>query len=116
MRNSNARELLAAGTLPQSLEDLGGNYVEVAPHLETDVGWDDVYFTKWQAGGGYGDPLLRDPEAVVHDLAEGKITPKAAFEIYGVVGDASGSDPEATDEHRQALRKARADGTVAVNG
>ena len=35
-------------------------------------------------GGGYGDPRERDPAAVRRDLLEGKITPHAAREIYGV--------------------------------
>ncbi len=33
-------------------------------------------------GGGYGDPLKRDPEAVKEDLAEGYISKEAATETY----------------------------------
>ena len=35
-------------------------------------------------GGGYGDPLKRDAERVLHDVAEGWITAKRARSIYGV--------------------------------
>lgn len=34
-------------------------------------------------GGGYGDPRQRDAELVARDVAEGKLTPAAAAQIYG---------------------------------
>jgi N-methylhydantoinase B len=36
-------------------------------------------------GGGYGDPLLRDPEAVLGDVLERWVTREAAHDVYGVV-------------------------------
>jgi N-methylhydantoinase B len=36
-------------------------------------------------GGGYGDPLLRDPEAVLGDVLERWVTREAASDVYGVV-------------------------------
>jgi N-methylhydantoinase B len=36
-------------------------------------------------GGGHGDPLLRDPAAVLEDVLDGKISVAAAAEHYGVV-------------------------------
>lgn len=36
------------------------------------------------AAGGYGVPLARDPEAVLLDVREGKLTPEAAERDYGV--------------------------------
>src|SRR4029079_2023465 len=41
-------------------------------------------------GGGVGDPLRRDPLAVVADLREDRITAAAAAQAYGVEGDAAG--------------------------
>lgn len=35
-------------------------------------------------GGGYGDPLERDPSAVAQDVRNGLLTPEAAREAYGV--------------------------------
>ncbi|MFA4927389.1 MAG: hydantoinase B/oxoprolinase family protein [Patulibacter sp.] len=45
-------------------------------------------------GGGYGDPLARDPTAVLHDVREGWVSARAADEIYGVVltGDRTTAD------------------------
>ena len=37
------------------------------------------------AGGGYGDPLKRDPAAVLDDVLDGLITAEMAREDYGVV-------------------------------
>lgn len=36
-------------------------------------------------GGGYGDPLERDPAAVLRDIRRGLVSVKAAGEAYGVV-------------------------------
>jgi N-methylhydantoinase B len=54
-------------------------------------------------GGGYGDPLERDPRAVAEDVAQGLVSEAAARSRYGVVGraedgtwvvDASGTEHE----------------------
>ena len=39
-------------------------------------------------GGGWGDPLERDPELVRIDVADEKLTVGYAREVYGVVVDA----------------------------
>ena len=56
-------------------------------------------------GGGYGTPLARDPERVLEDVAQGKVTPDRARDIYGVVLDATGDavDLEATRVRRRRL-------------
>ena len=36
-------------------------------------------------GGGWGDPLARDPQAVRHDVMEELVSAKSALEDYGVV-------------------------------
>ena len=36
-------------------------------------------------GGGYGDPLERDPQLVLKDVIDGLVSKQAAQEIYGVV-------------------------------
>lgn len=60
-------------------------------------------------GGGYGDPLERDPTAVAERLAEGWISPSRASDVYGVVfGNAGQPDPAATAVRRKELRAARA--------
>jgi N-methylhydantoinase B len=36
-------------------------------------------------GGGWGDPLVRDPWRVALDVRQGKVSPAAARDQYGVV-------------------------------
>jgi len=71
-------------------------------------------------GGGFWDPLERDPQAVAEDVAEGLVTPRAAARDYGVrvskagriLGDAKPGDPgsevaEPTDRPPAKRRPAR---------
>jgi len=58
-------------------------------------------------GGGWGDPLERDPDAIAWDLRQGYITRAAAELDYGVVLAADGViDAAATAARREALGKA----------
>jgi len=48
-------------------------------------------------GGGYGDPLTRDPQRVARDVRLGYVTPAMACSEYGVVlGDDDAADAAAT--------------------
>ncbi len=109
-RASTLRERLSAG-LPQSIAEIDGEPEYLHPAVDSHVGWDDVYYTHWQGGGGYGDPLRREPALVVRDLAECKITEEAAREIYGVMLAADGeADAGCTRSLREQLRAARGAG------
>ena len=57
-------------------------------------------------GGGYGNPLERDPERVRHDVREGWVSEMAAAEAYGVVltGGAANSDLIVDEAGTAALR------------
>ena len=53
-------------------------------------------------GGGLGDPLKRDPEAVRQDVLDGLVSADAARRVYGVALDAAGSvDLERTERLRR---------------
>jgi N-methylhydantoinase B len=67
----------------------------------------DVLFMESSGGGGFGDPLERDPAAVVADVAEGYVTRAAATDVYGVVWRGGAIDAAATAARRADLRKAR---------
>jgi N-methylhydantoinase B len=102
--------MLAKGFIPGNLEDIDGRHEVLPPHVETDMAAADVYFTHWQGGGGYGDPLRRDPQHVAVDVASFRISPRAASEIYGVMLKADGTaDVSATEARRQELRHSRID-------
>ncbi len=68
---------------------------------------DDVVVMASSGGGGFGDPLERDPARVVADLAQGVVTPAAAASVYGVVVAAGAVDEAATAARRRDLIAAR---------
>lgn len=63
----------------------------------------------WQGGGGYGDPLTREPDAVARDVREQKVTAEAARAVYGVIVEDGAVNPAATraewDQHRARRRE-----------
>jgi N-methylhydantoinase B len=61
-------------------------------------------------GGGYGDPLERDPERVRHDVLEGWISAPRARDTYGVVlsGSRESDDLAVDTEATGRLRRGRA--------
>ncbi len=108
-RGATVGAMFADGDVPDSLEALGGEH-ELRPcYEETVVGTNDVLYLHWQGGGGYGDPLLRDPDDVAADLSQGKVTVAGALEGYGVVLVDGQVDAAATAQHRDAERARRRD-------
>lgn len=57
-------------------------------------------------GGGYGDPLIRDPDQVGRDVADEKISRAFAEENFGVILSPDGFEPNlaATETCRRRLR------------
>jgi N-methylhydantoinase B len=47
----------------------------------------DVLEARFGGGGGFGDPRERDRNALRRDVAEGKVSPEAAREVYGLADD-----------------------------
>jgi N-methylhydantoinase B len=91
-----------------------GSGQRIVPALMTDVEplrRGDLYRHTMAGGGGYGDPLDRDPAQVRWDVIEEKVSADAARREYGVViGDAGGDivvDVAATAGLRERLRAGR---------
>jgi N-methylhydantoinase B len=79
------------------------------PMLPITLSTGDLYRHVMAGGGGYGDPLDRDPGRVHTDLLDGKVSREHARAAYGVVFDEHAEiDMDAT----RALRAAR--GAVAA--
>ena len=69
---------------------------------------DRLHFITW-GGGGWGDPLERDPAIVALEVDRGLVTREGARR-YGVVLDAEGGvDEDATRTLREAMRGERDD-------
>lgn len=112
-RNTGIREQLKQGILPQSVEEVtGGDLERFGEMTLTHIEREDVYFFHSTGGGGYGDPLERDPERVLRDFRNALVTRESAEAIYGVELDAAGRsvDEEKTARRRQEIRRQRIEG------
>jgi N-methylhydantoinase B len=72
---------------------------------------DDVFRHEWPGGGGWGDPLTRDPLAVLDDVRNEFVSEQAARDEYGVVVDTTvwQVDVAATERWRTKMHEARGD-------
>ena len=66
----------------------------------------DSLVVRTPGGGGYGDPLEREPRAVLEDVANGLVSQGSARDDYGVVihGEILGIDSKATAQLRKRMR------------
>jgi N-methylhydantoinase B len=71
------------------------------------VGEADVFEFLCASGGGWGDPVEREPEAVGLDVALGRLTADEAAATYGVVLDGGRVQSEATASRRAAILEDR---------
>ena len=101
-------EMISENKSLDQLDEVGGSG-RLLPYCEFDVGKDDVLYMRMSSGGGYGDPLEREPERVLNDVEAGIVSREEAKEIYGVVieGDDLVVDLAATDKLRASLRQER---------
>jgi N-methylhydantoinase B len=101
-------EMIAEEKLPDRLDDLGGTARQL-PYCEFDIGKNEVLYMRMSSGGGYGDPLEREPERVLSDVENGIVSRDEAREIYGVVlaRDDFLLDLPATEKERARLRQER---------
>jgi N-methylhydantoinase B len=109
VRRGALAQMFERGALPTELTDCGGE-IETAQCLSASLlEPGDVLYLHCQGGGGYGDPLSRDPESVAADLRNGKISRDAAEHVYAVaVDNAAQADVKATESLRAAMRDRRA--------
>jgi N-methylhydantoinase B len=107
VRNADVRRLLAAGTIPSSIEEMGGVQEILSCEEEAVLGPNDVHVMFWQGGGGYGDPLLRSPDKVATDVVEMRVSESSARNIYGVVLQDLAVDELATEAQRADIRSSR---------
>jgi N-methylhydantoinase B len=90
------------------LGELGGRS-KLLPYSELELTRDDVLYIRAASGGGYGDPLEREPRLVSEDVRNGLVSKQTAEQIYGVVIDEStlSADHGKTEELRFKLREER---------
>ena len=67
-------------------EYLDPNVLETrVAELEVEMGAGDVFVIETPGGGGFGDPLERDPNLVIEDIKDDYISVERAAKDYGVV-------------------------------
>jgi N-methylhydantoinase B len=67
----------------------------------------DTFRLETPGGGGYGDPLERDPQQVAHDVRDELISRATAQGVYGVALDPKTGQPQEAETRklREAVRK-----------
>jgi len=102
--------LFADGRLASCQDDLTGEIDFVRPKGIATVGSADVLVGVMSGGGGgYGDPIDRDPGAVLRDVTARYVSRAAAHDVYGVVLDEGGASvlEEQTRRRRAEIRTDR---------
>ena len=83
----------------------GDGWNPYPPMFSTVIGDGAVFHHRMAGGGGWGDPLDREVEAVADDVRNEKVSVESARRHYGVVLDAAGSvDETATTDLRASRR------------
>ena len=70
------------------------------PMLSVPLAEGDLFHHASAGGGGVGDPFTRDPQAVLDDVLDGKVSRDAARDAYGVAIDGDHLDREGTERLR----------------
>lgn len=119
VHDSNLKTLMADGETPLP-HNLSGVFAADNPEIGTKQAVDvsmvvqpfndgDTYYVGVGGGGGYGDPLEREPASVLGDLRNGRVSHWAAANIYKIAYDTETMrfDAEGTDALRKAARAER---------
>jgi len=87
LKNTGIWDRIKSGEIPVDLVDLGGEMDIKPPKSMGPMALDEVLFAVRCGGGGYSDPLLRNPELVAKDMKEGLCSIEVARDIFGVIID-----------------------------
>jgi N-methylhydantoinase B len=117
IRGSDVGDWLDDDRIPPEKDALDGDVEVMPPKYQTQQASDDVYYCLWQGGGGFGDPIDREPGRVADDVRNDYVSQEVARETYGVVLDDDGSvDADATEDRREEIRRHRLDASTWGEG
>ncbi|MDY6861941.1 MAG: hydantoinase B/oxoprolinase family protein [Thermodesulfobacteriota bacterium] len=111
--NSDAKKWFKDEKSPKSFKEIGtlnGKILDsINPSPVIPVKSYDILISRAGSGGGYGDPIERDPEFVEKDIRLKAISPDTAKKIYGVVINKKTKrvDKEETEKQREKIIKDR---------
>ncbi len=108
---------LGADPHTSDLEKLASGHTNIAegPYLAEPLREGDMFAHSYNGGGGYGDPLERDPASVARDIANGYVTAAAAHSVYGVTVDGTTVDEAGTRDRRREIVAERRSKAVPVS-
>ncbi|MFH5801754.1 hydantoinase B/oxoprolinase family protein [Haladaptatus sp. CMAA 1911] len=109
VHDSDVNEQFEAGKIASEFDELAGER-ELTVGKGPAISLDDDSVTEWWWGScaGLGDPILREPDRVAEDVANGTISKAHARETYGVVlTDDDAVDEPGTEAKRQEIRDDR---------
>ena len=107
-RATDVTEWFARGEIPTDLDELDGELEHLPQKCETLQSVGDAFEHTWSGGGGFGDPLDRDPERVAEDVRNDAVSAEAARSLYGVALEPDGTvDLDGTGSARELIRKER---------
>lgn len=114
MEGTAVNRLLAQNQCPTEIAELGGD-TRLLPYCDFDLKEGDVFYLRTQSGGGYGDPLERDPESVLNDVANGIISERTARDVYAVALLDGGVDLDSagTESLRNRFRQERLEASLS---
>lgn len=108
LRAAGVLDALRAGRLLHDEHDLANGWEEIpgrsAGILQRP---DDVVEERWCGSGGLGDPLDREPERVLSDVLERRVSRQCARDEYGVAMVDDQVAEQATLAQREAIRTQR---------
>ena len=116
-KDTDILDRLKLANLPSDISEVPGEEITLElrqQNFQQDPS--DVYAVVWTGGGGFGDPLSREPQKVADDVTESRaVSVNAAREIYGVVLESNGEvNSSETQKLRDAIRTKRK--SYPVNG
>jgi N-methylhydantoinase B len=109
LRRADVRNQFARGAVPADVEEIGAERVDLPQAKDrVTLGDGDAIVNFCAGGGGYGDPLGRDPALVARDVRLDLCSREVAEQVYGVrVGPDGAVDEAGTRGARQAIRARR---------
>lgn len=104
------------GTASQNTIIAGAVEANLPPMFSTEIARGTRYHHRMAGGGGWGDPLTRDPAAVARDVRNEKVTRETALSAYGVVVLDDGTVDERRTAEARSLRPSSADADDEPSG
>ena len=109
VRNADVLEKLKRGKMVKDIRQITGDKKTLPSVCTFTLGEKDVLLLYEGNGGGYGDPIDRDPELVLKDVINGYVSHDLASEAYGIVIDSKKFqvDSKKTKERRKEIVEER---------